>query len=145
MVGIVVGPVDLNIESGVGDGDIDGLVAVAFFEFGADALFAEQEIEGEGVAGGGIPLVLQLFLTGDAEEEVEMIDRIVGNAFVDGSLAVAAGPVGVKVFHWMGAGPFLNVKIRWVIMPIFAGCGFKLCFLRLYLGHYDGQYANYLK
>jgi hypothetical protein len=41
MVGVVVGPIDLDIEAGVGDGDIDGLVAVAFLEFGADALFSE--------------------------------------------------------------------------------------------------------
>jgi hypothetical protein len=110
MVGVVVSSIDLDIEAGVGDGDIDGLVAVAFFEFGPDALFSEQEIQGEGVAGGGIPLVLQLFLAGDAEEEVEMIDRILGYAIVDGSLAVAAGPVGGKVFHWMGGWDFYNVK-----------------------------------
>jgi hypothetical protein len=113
----MVGPVDLDIEAGICNGDIDGLVAVALLEFGPDALFAEQEIEGEGVSGGGIPLVLQLFLTGYAEEEVEMIDRILGNAFVDGGRAVAAGPVGGKVFHWMGL-ILYNVKVRTVIISI---------------------------
>jgi hypothetical protein len=40
-----------------------------------------------------------------------MIDRIVGNALLDGGRAVAAGPVGGMVFHWMGLG-LLQRKTR---------------------------------
>jgi len=110
--GVVMGSVNLDIELGFGDSDIDRFKAVTFFEFCANTFLFEQKVEWKGMLGGSIPFVLHFLLAGNAKSELKMFQRIGGYPFVDGLLAIAARPVDDKVFHRMGFEPIKRKKLN---------------------------------